>query len=109
MCIYKTEDGLCGLHSTSGIVSYCLESPCADETMEQIKEKGMTLGKAIAVVKSINSPRPTADIQEKLEAIKKITEAATLNSVTKQDLLRIIKWMWKLDAGKLIKEAKHKK
>lgn len=33
MCIYKTEDGLCRLHSTNGIVSYCLESPCEDEIL----------------------------------------------------------------------------
>lgn len=72
-----------------------------------IGEKGMTLGRAIACVKSINSPCPTADIQEKLEAIKTITEAATLNSVTKQDLLRIIRWMWSLDVGKLLKEENH--
>lgn len=67
----------------------------------------MTLGRAIAVVKSINSPSPAADVQEKLEAIKTITEAATLNSVTKQDLLRIIRWMWALDVGKLLKETDH--
>lgn len=69
----------------------------------------MTLGRAIACVKSINSPCPTADIQEKLEAIKIIMGAATLNSVTKQDLLRIIQWMWALDVGKLLKEATHEK
>lgn len=65
----------------------------------------MTLGRAIAIVKSINSPCPTADVQEKLEAIKAIMEAATLNSVAKPDLLRIIRWMWALDVGKLLEEA----
>ena len=67
----------------------------------------MTLGRAIAVVKSINSPRPTADVQEKLIAIKTVMGAATLNSVTKQDLLRIIRWMWEVDTSKLLKEAAH--
>lgn len=67
----------------------------------------VTLGRAIAIVKSINSPSPSADIQEKLVAIRTITEAATLNSVTKQDLLRIIRWMWALDVGKLLKEVNH--
>lgn len=69
----------------------------------------MTLGRAIAVTKSINSPCPTADIQEKLTAIKTITEAATLNSVTKQDLLRIIRWMWEVDTSKMLKEANYDK
>lgn len=54
----------------------------------------MTLGRAIAVVKSINSPDPNADRKEKVEAVRVILEAATLNSITKQDLLRIIGWLW---------------
>ena len=53
----------------------------------------MTLGRAIAVVKSINSPDPNADRKEKVEAVRVILEAATLNSITKQDLLRIIGWL----------------
>ena len=56
----------------------------------------MTLGHAIAVVKSINSPDPDADMLEKAEAIYEIMGAATLNSLTKQDLLRIIRWLWNL-------------
>lgn len=54
----------------------------------------MTLGRAIAVCKSINSPSPFADVEEKWEAIREILEAATLNSMTKQDLLRVMRWMW---------------
>lgn len=54
----------------------------------------MTLGRAIAVVKSINSPDPNVDSKEKVEAVRVILEAATLNSITKQDLLRIIGWLW---------------
>lgn len=53
----------------------------------------MNLGRAIAVAKSINSPDPNVDRQEKVEAIHVILEAATLNSITKQDLLRIIGWL----------------
>ena len=56
--------------------------------------KSMTLGRAIAIAKSINSPDPFADVEEKQEAIRKILDAATLNSMTKQDLLRVIRWMW---------------
>lgn len=33
MCVHKTQDGLCRLYSTDGIVSYCTESPCADEVL----------------------------------------------------------------------------
>lgn len=54
----------------------------------------MTLGRAIAVCKSINSPSPFADVEEKREEIRKILEAETLNSMTKQDLLRVMRWMW---------------
>lgn len=54
----------------------------------------MTLGRAIAVCKSINSPSPFADVEKKWEAIRKIMDAATLNSMTKQDLLRVMRWMW---------------
>lgn len=56
--------------------------------------KPMTLGRAIAIAKSINSPDPFADVEEKQEAIRKILDAATLNSMTKQDLLRVMRWMW---------------
>lgn len=54
----------------------------------------MTLGRAIAICKSINSPDPFADVEEKREAIRTILGAATLNSMTKQDLLRVMRWMW---------------
>lgn len=54
----------------------------------------MTLGRAFAVCKSINSPDPFADAEEKWEAIRKILDAPTLNSMTKQDLLRVMRWMW---------------
>lgn len=56
--------------------------------------KPMTLGRAIAIAKSINSPDPFADVEEKQEAIRKILDAATLNSMTKQDLQRVMRWMW---------------
>lgn len=53
----------------------------------------MTLGRAIAVGKSINSPDPFADVEEKWEAIREILDAPTLNSMTKKDLLRVMRWM----------------
>lgn len=53
----------------------------------------MTLGRAIAVCKSINSPDKFADVEEKWEAIREILDAATLNSMTKQDMLRVMRWM----------------
>lgn len=56
--------------------------------------KQMTLGRAIAVCKSINSPDPFADAEEKREAIREILDAPTMNSMTKQDLLRVMRWMW---------------
>lgn len=54
----------------------------------------MTLGRAIAVCKSINSPSPFGNVEEKWEAIREILDAPTLNSMTKQDLLRVMRWMW---------------
>lgn len=54
----------------------------------------MTLGRAIAICKSINSPNPFADVEEKWEAIREILDAPTLNSMKKQDLLRVMRWMW---------------
>ena len=54
----------------------------------------MTYGHAIAVIKSLNSPDPEADVMEKAEAIHKILSMETINSVTKQDLLRCVKWLW---------------
>lgn len=53
----------------------------------------MTYGQAIVTVKSLNSPDPTADLAEKFEAIQKITEMATINSLTKADLMRCVKWL----------------
>ena len=58
--------------------------------------KPMTLGRAIAIAKSINSPDPFADVEEKWKAIREILDAPTLNSMTKQDLLRVMRWMWEL-------------
>ena len=37
----------------------------------------MTLGRAFAVCKSINSPSPFADVEEKWEAIREILDAAS--------------------------------
>lgn len=37
---------------------------------------------------------PVADAEEKQEAIREILDAATLNSMTKQDILRVMRWMW---------------
>ncbi|MGO5114199.1 hypothetical protein ACTQ33_04085 [Candidatus Avoscillospira sp. LCP25S3_F1] len=53
----------------------------------------MTYGQAIITLKSLNSPDPTADMAEKFEAIKKITEMATINAVNKADLMRCVKWL----------------
>lgn len=53
----------------------------------------MTYGQAIITAKSLNSPDPTADMAEKFEAIKKITEMATINAVNKADLMRCVKWL----------------
>lgn len=33
MCVYRTKDGLCKLHSMDGVVSYCVDGPCADEVL----------------------------------------------------------------------------
>lgn len=33
MCVYRTKDGRCKLHSTDGVVSYCVDGPCADEVL----------------------------------------------------------------------------
>ena len=53
----------------------------------------MTYGQAIITAKSLNSPDPTTDMAEKFEAIKKITEMATINSLNKADLMRCVKWL----------------
>ena len=33
MCVHRTEDGLCKLHSTDGITSSCVDCPCNDEVL----------------------------------------------------------------------------
>lgn len=33
MCVHRTKDGLCGLYSGGGIVSYCVDGPCPDEVL----------------------------------------------------------------------------
>ena len=53
----------------------------------------MTYSNAILLVKSLNSPDPCADADEKLEAIIALTGMATLNAITKNDLMRCIKWL----------------
>lgn len=33
MCVHRTEEGLCKLYSTKGILSYCVDGPCDDEVL----------------------------------------------------------------------------
>lgn len=54
----------------------------------------MTYGEAYLHIKNLNTPDPDADIMEKAEAIHKIMTMATLNGVTKADLLRCVRWLW---------------
>ena len=32
MCVYRTEDGKCQKYSENGIVSFCVDGPCLDDT-----------------------------------------------------------------------------
>lgn len=67
----------------------------------------MTYGQAIATVKSLNSPDPTTDLEEKFEALKKITEMATINSLNKADLMRCVKWLLERSEAAVAKLKEH--
>ena len=43
---------------------------------------------------TLTPPNEWVSVEEKQEAIRTILGAATLNSMTKQDLLRVMRWMW---------------
>lgn len=52
----------------------------------------MTVGVAFALFKDINNPG-FSDL-EKGRAVQIVTDAATHNSITKDDMLRVIRWLW---------------
>lgn len=54
----------------------------------------MKLGDAIVIAKNINKEMENCDTLTKGEAIYEILQAETLNSVTKNELIQIIQWLW---------------
>ena len=56
----------------------------------------MKYSEAIMWVKTLNSPDPDADVEQKAEAIHTIMSMETINAVTKADLLQIVKWLWNM-------------
>ena len=52
----------------------------------------MPIGKATAIFKNINDDKHSAS--EKIEAIKTVINMETHNSITKDDLIRALDWMW---------------
>lgn len=40
MCVYRTEDGKCRKYSGNGVVSFCVDGPCPDDTP---RKGGLTL------------------------------------------------------------------
>ena len=52
----------------------------------------MTLGEAIAIFNHIDTDKKT--IEEKGEAIKRVLEMETRNSITKDSCFNVIRWLW---------------
>lgn len=52
----------------------------------------MHIGKAVAIFSQINSDKYTE--LEKAEAIYQVAEMPTHNSITKREMLAVIKWLW---------------
>lgn len=52
----------------------------------------MTKGKALSIFFNIDSPNFTE--LEKGEAIRIVMDTATKNSITKENALRVIRWLW---------------
>lgn len=40
MCVYRTKDGKCRKYSGNGVVSFCVDGPCPDDTP---RKGGLTL------------------------------------------------------------------
>lgn len=60
---------------------------------DPIKEV-MALGEAIAIFNMIDASHKTTE--EKGEAIKRVLDMETHNSITKDSMLKVIKWLWDL-------------
>ena len=54
----------------------------------------MNIGKALAIIRHLDDER--WDLQEKGQAIWNVMNMDTMNSITKAELLNIIKWLWNL-------------
>ena len=54
----------------------------------------MNIGKANAIIRHLDSDK--WDLQEKGQAIYEVMNMETMNSITKADLLKIVRWLWNL-------------
>lgn len=52
----------------------------------------MNIGKAFAVFQQIDSKKYTKD--EKYEAIQQVINAATINGITKREVLNVVEWLF---------------
>ena len=66
----------------------------------------MNFGKALAVVIQIDSDKFTDE--EKAEAIYHVMNAPTHNSITKDNMLNVIKWLWHKHYEWVVPEAELK-
>lgn len=51
----------------------------------------MSKGKAIAIFKDIHNE--AADVEEKITAIQEVIDMETINSITKADILEVLRWL----------------
>lgn len=52
----------------------------------------MNIGKAFAVFQQIDSKKYTKD--EKYEAIQQVINTATINGITKREVLNVVEWLF---------------
>lgn len=63
----------------------------------------MNFGKALAIVIQIDSDKFTDE--EKAEAIYHVMNAPTHNSITKGNMVKVIKWLWHKNYEWIVPEA----
>lgn len=62
----------------------------------------MELGKAIAIFKNLYSEKYSDD--EKAEAIRRVIDMETHNSITKAEMLYALNWLWEVCYHKAFNE-----
>lgn len=75
----------------------CLDLQALDRAIEKfktsiIKVDGMGMGKACAIFSQINSDKYSE--AEKILAIRIVVDMETHNSITKDEILKVMDWLW---------------